>query len=72
MLGMRDMTEMQSAAMKAQISAEAAADELEHASKLGDEVDKDELQDTADEVRNSLQMAASALEDALHDVNGVL
>jgi len=72
MLGMRDVTEMQSAAMKAQVSAEAAADELEHASTLGDDMNEDELQHAADELRDSLQTAANALEDALRDVNGVL
>lgn len=69
---MRDVSEMQSAAMKAQVSAEAAADELEYASTLGDEVDEDELEHAADELRDSLQTAANALEDALRGVNSVL
>jgi predicted nucleic acid-binding Zn-ribbon protein len=74
MLAMRDVTEMQSAAMKAQVSAEAAADELDHAVDSVEQLhgDDEDVVEQLHELQDSLQTAASALEDALRDVNSVL
>jgi hypothetical protein len=66
---------MERAAMQAQVDAEAAADELRRASKWTDGIDfedEDELDEAANELRDSLQTAADALQEALHEVQRFL
>jgi hypothetical protein len=75
MFGTADVSDMESAAVQAQVDAQAAADELGHASKLTDGIgyeDDDELEDVADELRDALQTAANSLEDALEELRRVL
>jgi hypothetical protein len=75
MLGTEDVRDMERAAMQAQVDAEAAADELRRASKWTDGIDfedEDELDEAANELRDSLQTAADALQEALHEVQRFL
>jgi hypothetical protein len=75
MIATGDLSRIEEAAMEAHVSAEAAAEELANAEELAEGIDYDdagELEAGAEELRDCLQTAADALDDALKTVRAVL